>query len=84
MTLARPSTLLLALLALGGLFGAGLIAASALRDEASYFYTRSHWALDLGFKGTSASVGRFLDQTLHRERQISLPVLGCRLHRKYP
>ena len=35
----KHQRLILALLALGGLFGAGLIAASALREEASYFYT---------------------------------------------
>ncbi len=36
---AKHQRLVLALVALAALIGAGLLAASALRDEASYFYT---------------------------------------------
>jgi cytochrome c-type biogenesis protein CcmE len=36
---AKHQRLILALVALAALIGAGLLAASALRDEASYFYT---------------------------------------------
>ncbi len=36
---AKHQRLILALLALAALLGAGLLAASALRDEAAYFYT---------------------------------------------
>jgi cytochrome c-type biogenesis protein CcmE len=38
---AKHQRLILALVALAALIGAGLLAASALRDEASYFYTPS-------------------------------------------
>lgn len=38
---AKNQRLILALLALAALIGAGLIAANALREEASYFYTPS-------------------------------------------
>lgn len=38
---AKNQRLILALVALAALFGAGLLAANALREEASYFYTPS-------------------------------------------
>jgi len=54
---AKHQRLLLALLALAALLAAGLIAASALREEASYFYTPTTLAKDNPEIGKAIRIG---------------------------
>lgn len=54
---AKHQRLLLAVLAASALLAAGLIAASALREEASYFYTPSSLARDKPAPGKAIRIG---------------------------
>ncbi len=53
----KHQRLVLALLAVAALFGAGLLAASALREEASYFYTPTTLAKTKVESGKSIRLG---------------------------
>ena len=84
---AKHQRLILALVALGGIAGAGVLAASALRDEAAYFRTPAEVkagkaevgeAMRLGGMGAAGSIKRQSDGVTIRfvatDGKASIPV----------
>lgn len=59
---AKHQRLILALLALAAIIGAGLLAASALKDEAAYFYTPSDIAAKKAAPGEAVRLGGMVKQ----------------------
>lgn len=65
---AKNQRLVLALAALGALTGAALLAMSALRDQASYFYTPGDALRDHVAQGRAIRLGGMVEKgSLHRE-----------------